>query len=153
MLVIRLTRKGKKNQPFFRVVVIDKKRSSKGGRAVEDLGFVDPLNKRKSVNKERAQYWISKGAQPSDTIHNLLVSEKIIEGKKINLFTKTKKAKEAEIKAAAADAAATAAKPKPEADQPKAEASVVEAPAPEAPAEAPVEAPKEAEAKPEETKG
>ena len=91
MLTIRLTRKGKKNQPFFRVVVIDKKRSSKGGRAVEDLGYLDPLKKRKSFEKERIQYWISKGAKPSPTVHNLLVSEKIIDDKKINVFKLSKK--------------------------------------------------------------
>lgn len=91
MLTIRLTRKGKKNQPFFRVVVIDKRRSSKGGRAVEVLGYVDPLTKRKSLKKERVLYWISKGAQPSPTMHNLLVAEKIIEGKKINVTKKSKK--------------------------------------------------------------
>ena len=85
MLTIRLTRKGKKNQPFFRVVVIDKKRSSKGGRAVEFLGFVDPLTKRKSFKKERILHWIRNGAKPSATVHNLLVREKIILGKKINV--------------------------------------------------------------------
>jgi len=85
MLVIRLTRKGKKNQPFFKVVVIDKKRSAKGGRAVEFLGFFDPLTKRKSLNKERILYWLKVGAQPSATMHNLLVREKIILGKKINV--------------------------------------------------------------------
>lgn len=89
MLTIRLTRKGRKNQPFFRVVVIDKKRSTKGGRAVEILGFVDPLNKKKSLQKERILYWIKNGAQPSATVHNLLVSEKIIEGKKINVSKKS----------------------------------------------------------------
>ena len=91
MLTIRLTRKGKKNQPFFRVVVIDKRRSSKGGRAVEEVGFVDPINKRKSLKGDRIKYWISKGAKPSDTIHNLLVSEKIITAPKIKLFNKSKK--------------------------------------------------------------
>ena len=90
MLTIRLTRKGKKNQPFFRVVVIDKRRSSKGGRAVEELGYVNPLTKKKSFNKERALYWIKMGAQPSATVHNLLVSEKIIDAPKINKFKKPK---------------------------------------------------------------
>ena len=99
MLTIRLTRKGKKNQPFFRLVVIDKRRSTKGGRAVEDLGYVDPLKKRKNFKKERIQYWLSKGAKPSATIHNFLVSEKIIEGKKINVSKKSKKP--AEVKAVA----------------------------------------------------
>jgi small subunit ribosomal protein S16 len=83
MLTIRLTRKGKKNQPFFRVVVIDKRRSSTGGRSVEDLGYMNPLTKKKSFNKERILYWIKNGAQPSASIHNLLVEEKIIEAKKI----------------------------------------------------------------------
>src|SRR3989344_2102592 len=96
MLVIRLTRKGKKNQPFFRVVVTDKRRSAKGGRAVEILGYLDPLTKRKSLKKERVLYWISKGAQPSVTVHNLLVSEKIIEGKKVHVArVKAKKGEEA----------------------------------------------------------
>lgn len=94
MLTIRLTRKGKKNQPFFRVVVVDKRRSSKGGRSVEDVGYVDPLKKRKSLNKERILYWISKGAQPSDTVHNLLITEKIIEGKKIGVVKIVKKMEE-----------------------------------------------------------
>jgi small subunit ribosomal protein S16 len=98
MLTIRLTRKGKKNQPFFRVVLIDKRRSTKGGRSVEDLGYVDPLKKRRSFNKERIQYWISKGAQTSATIHNLLVSEKIIEAEKIHVSRLSKK-KLAEINA------------------------------------------------------
>ncbi|MCX6723760.1 MAG: 30S ribosomal protein S16 [Candidatus Staskawiczbacteria bacterium] len=106
MLTIRLTRKGKKNQPFFRVVVIDKRRSTKGGRSVEDLGYVDPLKKRKSFKKDRILYWISKGAKPSATIHNYLVSEKIIDAKKIKVSNISKK-KQAEIAAAKTAAAAT----------------------------------------------
>jgi small subunit ribosomal protein S16 len=138
MLTIRLTRKGKKNQPFFRVVLIDKKRSSKGGRAVEDLGYVDPLKKRRSFKKERILYWISKGAQPSASIHNLLVSEKIIEAKKIHV---SKLSKKAVAKITEATAKATAEKEKVE--------KPVEVPA--EPAEAPVETPVE-EVKPEEPK-
>src|SRR6185295_17961852 len=109
MLTIRLTRKGKKNQPFFRIVVIDKRRSAKGGRAVEELGYVNPLTKKHSIEKERVLYWISKGAKPTPRIHNLLVSDKVITAPKINLFTKTKKAKAAEAKAVADKAAADAA--------------------------------------------
>lgn len=96
MLVIRLTRRGKKNQPFFRIVVIDKRRSAKGGKAVEILGYLNPLTKKKSLNKERILYWLKNGAQPSATIHNLLISEKIIEGKKIHVArVKTKPPSEA----------------------------------------------------------
>lgn len=93
MLTIRLTRKGKKNQPFFRVVVVDKRRSSKGGRAVEELGYVDPLTKKKSLKKERVLHWLKVGAKPSPTVHNLLVSEKVIDAKKVHV-SKMKKNKE-----------------------------------------------------------
>jgi small subunit ribosomal protein S16 len=138
MLTIRLTRKGKKNQPFFRVVVIDKRRSSKGGRAVEDLGYVDPLKKRKSFKKERILYWISKGAKPSSTIHNLLVSEKIIEGKKINLSKKSKRIEETPSTPAAATLEVKPAESAPA-------SAVVEIPAP-------VETPKDLPAQAEELK-
>jgi small subunit ribosomal protein S16 len=90
MLTIRLTRKGKKNQPFFRLVVVDKRRSSKAGKATEDLGYVDKLAKRQNLNKDRILYWISKGAQPSPSVHNLLVSAKIINAKKIKVDKKPK---------------------------------------------------------------
>ncbi len=93
MLVIRLFRKGKKNQPFFKIVVTDKNNPPRGGRFVEEIGFVDPLTKQKKVNKERAKYWVSKGAQPSDTVHNLLVEEKVIDAKKISVHKKKKKKK------------------------------------------------------------
>ena len=109
MLTIRLTRKGKKNQPFFRVVLIDKRRSAKGGRAVEALGNVDPLTKRKNLKKDRILYWISKGAQTSDTVHNLLISEKIIEGKKIHV-SKLSKKKQADLAAQAGIAKEKSAK-------------------------------------------
>ncbi len=83
MLVIRLLRTGKKNQPFFQVVVTDKRKPPRGGRFVEKIGFWNPLTKEKEVNVERVKYWLSKGAQPSATIHNFLIEKKIIEGKKI----------------------------------------------------------------------
>lgn len=90
MLVIRYLRVGRKNQPSFRIVVTDKRKAPRGGRFVEILGFYNPLTKKKNVKKDRVLYWISKGAQPSVSIHNLLVSEKIIEGKKIAIQAKKK---------------------------------------------------------------
>jgi small subunit ribosomal protein S16 len=152
MLTIRLTRKGKKNQPFFRVVVIDKRKSSTGGRAVEDLGYVDPLKKRRSLKKERIQYWLSKGAKASSTIHNLLVTEKIIDAKKINVFRLSKKAKEAAKTAAVSTTAATAEEKPVEATTPEIKPIETTTELPSAPEEKLVEAPKE-EVKPvEETK-
>jgi len=91
MLVIRFLRVGKKNQPSFKIVVTDKRRPPRGGRFVEELGFYNPLKKEKVLKPERIKYWLSKGAKPSDTVYNLLISEKIIEGKKIALHKKPKK--------------------------------------------------------------
>ncbi len=121
MLTIRLTRKGKKNQPFFRVVVIDKRRSSKGGRAVEEVGYVDPLTKRKSLDKDRILHWIKMGAQPSGSIHNLLVAEKIIDAPKIKTFSVTKKAKAEAAKPVAPIAPMPAPEAAPVAEPPKEE--------------------------------
>jgi len=126
MLTIRLTRKGKKNQPFFRVVLVDKRKSSTGGKSIEDLGYVDPLKKRKSLKADRIKYWISKGAQTSVTIHNLLVTEKVIDEPKIKVSNISKK-KQAEI-SAAAKAKADEAK--------KAAEAATEAPKEETPAQA-----------------
>jgi len=100
MLTIRLRRKGKKNQPFFRVIVIDKRKTAKGGNAVEILGSINPLTKKRHFEKDRILYWISKGAKPSATVHNMLVTEKIIDGKKINVARISKK-KQKEIEAGA----------------------------------------------------
>jgi small subunit ribosomal protein S16 len=108
MLVIRLKRIGKKNQPSFKVIVTEKKKSAKGGTRIEELGFLNPLTKKISLNKERILYWMSKGAKESDTVHNLLVKNKILEGKKISVHKKSKKKQEG---AAPANAPAAQAKP------------------------------------------
>ena len=150
MLTIRLRRKGKTNQPFFRVVLIDKRRSAKGGRAVEVLGNVDPLTKRKNFEKDRILYWLSKGAKASPTVHNMLISEKIIEGKKIHV-SKLSKKKQAEITAKASASAKAIADKKEEtkAVEP-AEEKALEVEAPVETLPAPVEpAPAETPAEPE----
>jgi len=109
MLVIRLFRIGKKNQPSFKIVVTDKRKPTRAGRFVEEVGFWNPLTKEKVLKKERVLYWISVGAQPSKSLHNLLVSEKIIEGKKIPRHKKKKIKKEtsSEIPKAPSSAKAT----------------------------------------------
>lgn len=96
MLSIRFLRIGKKNQPSYKIVVVDKRRSPKSGKFIEQLGFYNPITKEKGVKKERAQYWLSKGAQPSDTVYNLLIREGVVEGKKIAVHsTKQRKKEEA----------------------------------------------------------
>ncbi|MDP4007101.1 MAG: 30S ribosomal protein S16 [bacterium] len=125
MLTIRLQRKGKKNQPFFKIIVTEEKRSSTGGRFVEELGFYNPLTKERSLKGDRAKYWMSVGAKPSDTVYNMLVTESIIEGKKRPQHKKSKKKQLIEPERPEAEAA-----PQPKADQPPAEAPVAETPPP-----------------------
>lgn len=91
MLVIRLFRVGKKNQPVFKIVVTDKRRPPKGGRFLEQVGFYNPLTKEKNLKEERIKYWMSVGAKPSATVYNLLIQEKIVDGKKIPVHKKAKK--------------------------------------------------------------
>ncbi len=95
MLVIRFTRIGKKNQPAFKIIVNDKRKSCRAGKVTEVLGFYNPITKKKDIKKDRLQYWLKNGAKPSESIHNLLVGMKLIEGKKIPLHSK-KKGKEGE---------------------------------------------------------
>ena len=96
MLRIRFFRTGKKNQPFFRIVVTDKRNPPRGGRFLEILGFYNPLTKEKGLKKERIKYWLSVGAKPSNRVHNLLIEEKILEGEKIAVHKKKKEKKKVE---------------------------------------------------------
>lgn len=92
MLKIRFFRVGKKNQPSFKIVVTDKRRPPRGGRFVEEVGFWNPLTKEKILRAERIKYWLSVGAKPSDSVYNLLVKEKICQGKKTPVHKKKKEA-------------------------------------------------------------
>ncbi len=111
MLTIRLTRVGRKNDPSFRVIIIDSKRKVKAGNYLEMLGSHDPRTNRTELKADRIKYWMSMGAQTSDTVHNLLVSQKIIDAKKINVLPAFKAAPVVEEKAAepVVDAAAAPA--------------------------------------------
>lgn len=88
MLTIRLTRVGKKKDASFRVIVIDSKRKVQAGNYLEMLGSYDPRVDTATLKADRIKHWIQQGAQTSDTVHNLLISQKIIEGKKINVLPK-----------------------------------------------------------------
>jgi len=90
MLVIRLTRIGKKNQPSYRVVLTEKQNPVKG-KFIEILGDYNPRLKTKSLKGERIKYWFSKGAKASATVHNLLVSQGVIEGRKVKAWRPKKK--------------------------------------------------------------
>ena len=87
MLALKLQRIGKKHQPSYRVVVAEK-RSKLGAPPVEDLGSYNPFTKKVTLAKERIAYWLKAGAQPTVTVHNLLVKEGVVAGPKIKLNIK-----------------------------------------------------------------
>ena len=90
MLKIRLQRIGRKNDPSFRAVLTDSKNSAKSGKFLEIVGTYNPKQGEAKFDGERVKYWISKGAKLSETMHNFLVRQKIIEGKKVNVLPKKK---------------------------------------------------------------
>jgi small subunit ribosomal protein S16 len=92
MLKIRLQRVGRKNDPSFRLVLVDSRRAPQSSAFLEILGFCNPREKDKtSFKKERIEYWLSKGAQTTGTVYNLLVSNRIIKGSKVDVSPPIKK--------------------------------------------------------------
>ncbi|MEO0005255.1 MAG: 30S ribosomal protein S16 [candidate division WOR-3 bacterium] len=71
MVRIRLTRLGARNNPVYRVVAIDSRRA-RDSQYLEALGHYDPRRKVLKLNLERVDYWLSKGAQPSNTVDRLI---------------------------------------------------------------------------------
>ena len=113
MVRIRLKRTGKKNAPCYRVVVADS-RSPRDGKNIEIVGFYDPINAQEKINVERIDYWLSQGAQPSETVADIIRRAKTGEatcGKKQEIRDKAAAAAkaEAEAEAKAAQEAAKAA--------------------------------------------
>lgn len=143
MLMMRLKRVGRKNNPSYRIVVVDKRTSVKSNKITDLIGTYNPKGGETIINAEKARYWLAHGTQASDTVHNMLVSKKIIDAKKRNsLSRKSPIINEEKVKAeAAAEDVGAEAKVAAEAPvETPAEAEVVaEAPAEEV-AEAPVEA-------------
>lgn len=119
MLKIRLQRKGKKKQAFFRIVLQEHTEKLQG-KYLELLGSYDPHAKKLDVDVDRVQYWLSKGAQVSPTLNNLMVNHKLWDREKMQSWTPKKKE--------ASETPAPAEKPA---------ASAAETPAPEEKAEAP----------------
>jgi len=76
---MRLTRIGSKKRPYYRIVVIDKRRA-RNGRFLEVLGNYNPIASpaQMDINAERAQYWLSQGAQPSETVRSILRKKELV---------------------------------------------------------------------------
>ena len=83
---IRLTRKGKKKQPTYRVVVADE-RSPRDGRYIEQIGRYDPRQEPSivEIENDRAEYWLSVGAQPSDAVRKLLEISGVLEARPVKV--------------------------------------------------------------------
>jgi small subunit ribosomal protein S16 len=116
MLQIRLLRVGKKHHPYFRLVLVNK--GKRPGKYLENLGFYSPTDKKNRIQNleaEKIKYWISKGAQTTPTVHNVLVDAKAISASKTKIkISKSKKPAETpktEIKPEAAKPAEAEAKP------------------------------------------
>lgn len=106
MLMMRLQRVGRKNNPAYRVVVVDKRASTKSNKTIDLIGNYNPKLGQITINGEKAKQWLAQGVQASDTVHNMLISQKIIEGKKRNALPKKSPIiDEAKIKAEAEAAA------------------------------------------------
>lgn len=110
--MIRLQRVGRVHEPTFRVVLTDSKNGPKSGKYLKNLGWYDTRikNKTDQIDIEAIKHWMSKGAQLSVTLHNFLVSNKVITGKKLNALPKhTPIKKEVAAEAAKAPEAAPTA--------------------------------------------
>ena len=101
--MIRLQRTGRKHEPTFRVVLTDSKNGPKSGKYLKNLGWYDTRLKndaKKQLDTEAIKQWMTKGAKLSLTLHNFLVGQKIIEGKKLNALPKKSPIKKEEVKPA-----------------------------------------------------
>lgn len=100
MLKMRLQRIGRKNDPHARIIVTDSRQGPKSGRYLEIVGSYNMKGGIVEIKKDRVLHWLSVGVQPSITVHNLLVTEKIIDAPKKNALPKktalVKEAKEEE---------------------------------------------------------
>lgn len=138
MLMIRFQRIGRTNDPSFRIVLLEHARAARTGKIVEQLGSYNPRTKVFSIDDVSVKEWIGKGAQPTDTVRNLLIVKGILTGAKVDVFPASGRKKMAEVAAkAVADAETKKAKEAEEAAAPE-EVAVEEA-ATDIPVEAPAE--------------
>ncbi len=143
MLMIRFQRIGRTNAPAFRIVLLEKERAAKSGRVLERLGTYNPKSKALTLEGERVKEWIGKGAQPTDSIRNLLIAKGVLSGKKVNVLPRKTVQKKEGAEGASAPAPAaeapTEAETATEAEPTPAEEAVsaAEASAEEVPAEVP----------------
>ncbi len=106
MLKIRLQRIGRINMPSYRLIVVEHTEGPKTGKFTDIVGTYNPRAKERKFDEAKIQHWLSVGAKPSDTVHNMLVSAGIIKGKKINVLPKYVEPQKEEVAPAEAPTAA-----------------------------------------------
>lgn len=108
MVRIRMKRMGRRHVPFFRINAIEKT-TKRDGKVLENLGWYNPTAKEEGkqlfLNEDRVKHWLSKGAQPSDTMMDVLVKRNLIDG------TEWKAVRARQAEARKAQAAIMAANP------------------------------------------
>lgn len=82
MVKLRLTRMGATKAPFYRIVAMDS-RKARDGKCIDQIGFYNPVSEPKQIviDADKAKEWLANGAQPTDTVMGLLVSQGIVEKK------------------------------------------------------------------------
>ncbi len=144
MLKIRLQRTGRINLPSYRLIVAEHTEGPKTGKFVDKVGTYDPRTKERIIDTDRIKHWMSVGAKPSATVHNMLVSMGVLNAKKINVLPAYKEPVKEEAPAEAVPAAESAVEaPAETVADVSSEALAKEE---EAPAETPADEPKEEEA-------
>lgn len=88
MLKFKLQRVGRKHDPSYRVVVTDSRTGPKSRKHTSIVGHYDTIRKTVNLKEEEIKNWLDKGVQPTDTVYNIFVKAKIIEGKKKNVLPK-----------------------------------------------------------------
>jgi small subunit ribosomal protein S16 len=160
MLMMRLQRVGRKNDPAYRIVVTDKRTGVKSDKHVDRIGSYNPKLGTIILDKDKAKQWLSQGVKASDTMHNILVSQGVIDAKKINVLPRkspivdeeaVKKAEEAAAAKVEAEKAAAEAEAVVE-ETPTEEVATEEVPAEEVKEEEPAAEEPVAEEAPEEEK-
>src|SRR3989344_238078 len=129
MLKIRMQRIGRINMPSYRIIVVEHAESTKTGNFTDIVGTYNPRSKERKLDEGKIKHWLSVGAQPSATVHNMLVSVGILKGKKINVLPAFKAPEVAPVEPVEEETSAETATP--------AEEAPAEAVAPEAEAVAP----------------
>jgi small subunit ribosomal protein S16 len=115
MLCLKLSRIGKRKQPVFRLIIVEKTKDP-WGDYLELLGNYNPKTKVANFKKERIEFWLNKGAQMTPTVNNLLINQKIIAGKKAKNIKVSNKRK---AKIASAEPAKTSAATEPKTEETK----------------------------------